>query len=159
MGELYGTQIISQVLKSICLFRHKKANATHRVGGDERLRCGRTRKWGTGERSPSLQSRDKKSESNKSSGKLWKWEGALGLSWWLSSEESACNAGETGDLGSIPGLERSPGEGNGNPLQYSCLENPRDRGVWWTTVHRVAKSQTQLKWLSTHALIDHCIDF
>ena len=58
------------------------------------------------------------------------------------SKESACNAG---DLGSIPGLGRSPGEGNGNPLQNSYLENPMDRGSWWTTVHGVAKSQT---WLS-----------
>ena len=54
---------------------------------------------------------------------------------------SACNAG---DLGSTPGLGRSPGEGNGNPLQYSCLENPMDRGAWRATVHGVAKSQTQL---------------
>ena len=53
--------------------------------------------------------------------------------------ESACN---TGDLGLIPGLRRSPGEGNGNPLQYSCLENPMDRGALWTTVHRIIKSQT-----------------
>ena len=45
---------------------------------------------------------------------------------------SACNVG---DLGSIPGLGKSPGEGNGNPLQYSCLENPVDRGAWWATVH------------------------
>ena len=45
---------------------------------------------------------------------------------------SACNVG---DLGSIPGLGRSPGEGNGNPLQYSCLENPMDGGAWWATVH------------------------
>ena len=52
---------------------------------------------------------------------------------------SACNVGE---LGSIPGLGRSPGEGNGNPLQYSCLENPMDRGAWWAAVHRVAKSET-----------------
>ena len=50
---------------------------------------------------------------------------------------SACNAG---DLGSIPGSGRSPGEGNGNPLQYSCLENPMDRGAWWATVHGVTKS-------------------
>ena len=55
---------------------------------------------------------------------------------------SACNAG---DPGSIPGLRRSPGEGNGNPLQYSCLENPMDWGAWWATVHRVTKSRT---WLS-----------
>ena len=53
----------------------------------------------------------------------------------------ACNAG---DLGSIPGLGRSTGEGNGNPLQYSCLENPMDGGAWWATVHGVAKSQTRL---------------
>ena len=54
---------------------------------------------------------------------------------------SACNVG---DLGSIPGLGRSPGEGNGNPLQYSCLENPMDGEAWWATVHGVAKSQTRL---------------
>ena len=52
---------------------------------------------------------------------------------------SACNVG---DPGSIPGLGRSPGEGNGNPLQYSCLENPMDRGTWRATVHGVAKSRT-----------------
>ena len=54
---------------------------------------------------------------------------------------SACNAGNPG---SIPGSGRSPGEGNGNPLQYSCLENPMDRGAWWAIVHRVAKSRTRL---------------
>ena len=54
---------------------------------------------------------------------------------------SACNAG---DPGWIPGLGRSPGEGNGNPLQYSCLENPMDRGAWRATVHGVAKSQKRL---------------
>ena len=54
---------------------------------------------------------------------------------------SACNAGE---LGWIPGLGRSPGEGNGNPLHYSCLENPMDGGAWWATVHAVAKSRTRL---------------
>ena len=48
-------------------------------------------------------------------------------------------AGDIGDTGSIPGLGRSPGEGNGNPLQYSFLENPMDRGAWWAAVHRVAK--------------------
>ena len=52
---------------------------------------------------------------------------------------SACNER---DLGSIPGPGRSPGEGNGNPLQYSCLENPMDGGAWWATVHGVAKSRT-----------------
>ena len=49
-----------------------------------------------------------------------------------------------GDSGSIPGLGRSPGEGNGNRLQYSCLENPMDGGAWWAAVHGVAKSRTQL---------------
>ena len=52
------------------------------------------------------------------------------------------------DLGSVPGLGRSPGRGNGIPLQYSCLENPMDRGGWWATVHGVAKSWTRLKQLS-----------
>ena len=51
---------------------------------------------------------------------------------------------EKEDPGSIPGSGRSPGEGNGNPLQYSCLENPTDRGAWWVTVHGPAKSQTRL---------------
>ena len=52
------------------------------------------------------------------------------------------NAGDTGDMSFIPESERSPGEGNGNPLQYSCLENPMDRGAWRATVHGVAKSWT-----------------
>ena len=52
------------------------------------------------------------------------------------------NAGDTGDVDLIPGSKRSPGIGNGIPLQYSCLENPTDRGAWWATVHGVAKSQT-----------------
>ena len=56
-------------------------------------------------------------------------------------KESTCNAG---DLSSISGLGRSPGEGNGNPLQYSCLENPMDRGAWRAIVHEVTKSRTPL---------------
>ena len=56
-------------------------------------------------------------------------------------KEFACSAG---DLGSIPGLGRSPGEGNGNPLQYPCLENLMDRGTWWIAVHGVAKSRARL---------------
>ena len=56
-------------------------------------------------------------------------------------KESACNAG---DPGLIPGLGRTPGEGTGNPLQYSCLENSMERGVWWATVHGVTESQTRL---------------
>ena len=54
-------------------------------------------------------------------------------------------------MDSIPGLGRSPGGGHGNPLQYSCLENPVDRGAWWAMVHRAAKSWIQLKRLSMHA--------
>ncbi|CAI9159835.1 unnamed protein product [Rangifer tarandus platyrhynchus] len=66
---------------------------------------------------------------------------------WLSSKESTCYAGAAGDSGSIPGSGRPAGGGNGNPLQYSCLENPMDRGAWRATVHGVTKSQTRL---STH---------
>ena len=62
---------------------------------------------------------------------------------WARSEvkASACDAG---DLGSVPGLGRSPGGGHGNPLQYSCLENPMDGGAWWATVHGVTTSRTRL---------------
>ena len=67
------------------------------------------------------------------------------------SKESACNAGDAGDVGSVLGLGRSPGGGHGNPLQYPCQENPMDRGAWWATVHRVAESQTRLKQLSAYA--------
>jgi len=58
------------------------------------------------------------------------------------------NAGDIRDVDSIPRLGRSPGGGHVNPLQYSCLENPIDRGAWWVTVNKVAKSRTQLKQLS-----------
>ena len=58
------------------------------------------------------------------------------LPWWLSGKASSGNAGDTG---SIPGLGRSPGEGNGNPRKYSCLGNPMDRGAWWATVHGITK--------------------
>ena len=68
-----------------------------------------------------------------------------GLPWPLSSKESACSTGVKGDLGSIPRSRRSPGRGHDNPLQYSCLENPMDREAWWATVHKLAKSWTQLK--------------
>ena len=56
------------------------------------------------------------------------------------------NAGDTRDVGSIPGLGRSAGGGHGYPLQYSCLENPMDRGAWWAAVHGVAESWTRLSW-------------
>ena len=66
---------------------------------------------------------------------------ALGFPDSSVGKESACNAG---DPGSMPGLGRHLGEGNGYPSQYSCLENSIDRGVWWATVYGVAKNQTQL---------------
>ena len=64
-----------------------------------------------------------------------------GLPCGSDSKESACSAGVPG---SVPGSGRSPGEGNGNPLQYSCLENPLDREAWWVTVYGVTKSRTRL---------------
>ena len=67
-------------------------------------------------------------------------------------KESTCN---TGDLDLIPGLGRSPEGGRGNPLQCSCLENPMDRGDWRTTVHEVAKSQTQLSDEAQHSTMRH----
>ena len=76
-----------------------------------------------------------------------------GLPWWLSGKESACSAR---DIGPVPGSGRSPGGGHGNSLQYSCLENPMERGACWATVHKVTKSRTQLNWLSMHARI--CIE-
>ena len=63
------------------------------------------------------------------------------------------NAGDVRDTGSIPGSGWSSGEGHGNPLQYSCLENPVDRGAWWATVHRFRKSRTRLKRLHRHTRI------
>ena len=72
-----------------------------------------------------------------------------GLPWCLSGKESTCSAG---DAGLTPGSGRSSRGGHGNPLLYSCLENPRDRGGWQATVHRVSKSRTWLMQLCTHAL-------
>ena len=69
------------------------------------------------------------------------WYVVSGLPWWLSDKESASNAGTAGAC-LTPGSGRSPGGGHDNPLQYSCLENPMDRGTWRATVHRVRKSQT-----------------
>ena len=79
----------------------------------------------------------------------------LGFPGGSDGKASAYNAG---DPGSIPGLGRSSGEGNGNPLQYSCLENPMDRGPWWAIVHGVTKSRTRLSdftWLHFHPLGMH----
>ena len=69
----------------------------------------------------------------------------------LVVKNPSASARDVRDEGSSPGSGRFPGGGHGNPLQYSCLENPMDRGAWRATVHRVTKSQTQLKRLSTHA--------
>ena len=86
----------------------------------------------------------------------WKWGVTSNGEWrppaWASQvvlvgKNPSANAGNIRDAGSIPGLGRSPGGGHGNPLQYSCLENPTDRGAWWATIRRVTKSRT---WLSTH---------
>ena len=77
--------------------------------------------------------------------------GLSGLPQWLSGKESTCSAGDTGDAGLILGLGR-PLEKDGNPLQYSCLENPMDRGAWWAGVHRVTKSQTRLSMHTLRAL-------
>ena len=66
----------------------------------------------------------------------------------LAGKESSWNVGDARNVALIPGSGRSPGGGNSNPLQYSCLENSMDRGAWWATVHGIVKSRT---WLSTHA--------
>ena len=77
--------------------------------------------------------------------RYWMWTPA-GLLQSLTGKESTCNVGDTGDVGLIPGLARSPGGAYGNPLQYSCLGNPVDRGAWRATVHGVAKNSTQLSY-------------
>ena len=69
----------------------------------------------------------------------------MGLPWWLSSKEPACNAGATGDASPIPGSGIYPAGRHGNPLQDSCLENLMDKGAWCSTVQGVTKSWTQLK--------------
>ena len=68
----------------------------------------------------------------------------IGLPTWLSGQESNCHAGDAEDRGLIPGWGRSPEEENGNPLQYSCLENSMDKGAWWAILHGVAKSWARL---------------
>ena len=73
----------------------------------------------------------------------------------LVVKKPPANAGDIRISGSVPGSGRSPGGGHGNLLQYSCLENPMDRGAWQATVHKVTKSWTWLKWLSMHILKIH----
>ena len=80
------------------------------------------------------------------------WRASIGSAWWLSGKEATCNVGPVGDAGSIPGTGRSPEAGHGNPLQYSCLKNPMERGAWWVSAYRDAKSWPRLKRLSSHWL-------
>ena len=81
---------------------------------------------------------------------IWSHEGGFAGSSVVRNPPANAEARE--DTGSIPGLGRSPGEGNGNPLQYSCLENPMKRGAWWATVHGVVKSWRRLSdWAHMHA--------
>ena len=70
---------------------------------------------------------------------------------WLSGKEPVSNVGDTGYVGSIPGSGRSPGEVHGNLLQYSCLENPMDRGAWWATVHGVTKEPDTTEFACMHS--------
>ena len=81
--------------------------------------------------------------------KMWPCLTFKGFLRWLSGKESACQCRSLRKPGLIPGSRRSSGGGNDSSLQYFCLENPMDRGVWWATVHGITKSWT---WLSTHAL-------
>ena len=82
---------------------------------------------------------DRETERKKEGGKEGTCVFVLPFPGGSDGKESACNAG---DRGSIPGLGRSPGEENGNPLQYSCLGNSMDRGAWWAIIHGVTKSRT-----------------
>ena len=88
---------------------------------------------------------------------MWTYACGLCFPGRASGKEPTCQCRlDLKDAGSIPGWGRSPGGGHSNPLQYSCLENPMDRRAWWATVHRVAKSQTWLKWLSTQQTCSLC---
>ena len=78
----------------------------------------------------------------------------MGFSGGLDGKKIACNVGNPG---LIPELGRCPGEGDGYPLQCSCLENPRDGGAWWAAIYRVAQSQTRLKRLSSSSSLIFCL--
>ena len=79
-------------------------------------------------------------------------QGTKGFPGSTSDKEPTCNAGDPGDLGLIPGSGRSPGRGHSNTLQYYCLENPMDRGVWWATVHGRHKESDTVVSASNQAL-------
>ena len=87
---------------------------------------------------------------------LWIFTVLLGFPCGSAVKESSCS---TGDVGLIPGLERSPWGGNGYPLQYPCLENPMKRRGWWARVHGVAKSRTFCDWATEHACTCSCYSF
>ena len=70
-------------------------------------------------------------------------------------EESTYNSGDTGAMGFLTWLQKFPGEGNGNPLQSSCLKNPMDRGAWWATSHRAAKKLDMTEWLNSSMCRPH----
>jgi len=82
-----------------------------------------------------------------------------GLPTWHSGNEPSCPAGDTGDVGSVPGSWRCPGGGHGSPLQYSCLENSMDRGAWWATVHGVTKSQTRMSMYTSYHRNNNTLKF
>ena len=77
----------------------------------------------------------------------------VGLPWWLSRKESACMQ----EMWVQSLSQDSPGEGNGNSLQYSCLESPMDRGVWWISVHRVTKKSDMTEWVNNNDCIGYSI--
>ena len=109
-------------------------------------RCGHSKAWACGAKGPDLGCR-RFTISSLSHDSPWRRDrlpssAFLGFPGGSDCKESICNAG---DLGSIPGLGRSPGGGCGNPFQYCCLEHPRDRGAWRATVHGVTKDQTRLR--------------
>ena len=94
-----------------------------------------------------LRQRDETDCSPELSGKAWPYQGFPGDA---AGKESTCQYRRRRDTGLIPGSGRSPGGGNGNPLQYPCLENPRGRGVWWAIVHGVATESDTTKHLNTY---------
>ena len=97
-----------------------------------------------------LQSPEEKQKGSLPNLNSWTLFSFMGFPDGPSAKELACQCTRLRDTGLLPVTGRSPGGGHGNPLQNSCLGNPMDTGAWWVTVHRVAKSQTQLKWFSTH---------
>ena len=143
-GRIYGVLLRYILSKEVVTHTPSKAKGA----------CGDTSRWGTSKMVALFSPRQIME------GALWGVSGAqplgrilqFGCSQYHSQVALVVNnlpadAGDLKDVGSVPGSGRSPGEGNGYPLQYSCLENPMDRGAWWARVHGVAKSWTRQKWL------------